>query len=400
LEEAMKLGIECLSDSVEVLSQVKKKRVALVGHPASVDQQLNHSLDIVKQHLGLNLTCAFGPQHGMHGDKQYNMEESPNYVHEGYKIPIYSLYGNIRRPTAAMMQDFDICLFDLQDVGCRIYTYVATLVYMMEACAAHGKAFYLLDRPNPVGRVVDGSYLLPEWKSFVGEVETPMQHGLTLGELGLWYINHAKLDLDFHVVAMEGYDPNKEAWPKKMPWVSPSPQLPGERPCRVYNGTVLLEATHLSEGRGTTLPLEILGAPELQVEKILSFIDDHFQHWSQYVGLRPCSFVPTFNKYQGELCRGIQIHVDTARYEHNNFRPYRLIAGVLKAIRQVQPEYPLWNNFHYEYEKERSPIHLLTGSTYFKDWVEDSSALANDFDQHLDRDGETWKQERESFLLY
>ncbi len=399
----MKCGIEVLLESPELLRQLEGRRVALVGHPASVDQKLNHSLHLLHHHPKVNLTCAFGPQHGMMGDKQYNMEESPTYVDQDTGVTVHSLYGDVRRPTDEMMQEFDTVLFDLQDVGCRIYTYVATLVYMLEACAQHGKSLWVLDRPNPVGRPMDGTFLEPQWLSFVGEVETIMQHGLTLGELALWYKEHKQLDMDLQVVNMQGYHPNTApgwGWDPTLPWVNPSPQIPNLSSCRVYNGTVLLEATHLSEGRGTTVPLQVLGAPQLQVDPMIQYVQDHFADWLKGSVLRKCFFVPFFNKHEHQLCEGLQIHVDVASYDHTKFKPYRLMAGLLKAIRQTQLDFQLWNDFHYEYEKDRSPIHLLTGSTFFKEWVDDSESSKEDFDARMQADITEWEKIRQPYLLY
>ncbi|MBC86290.1 MAG: hypothetical protein CL677_03845 [Bdellovibrionaceae bacterium] len=399
----MQLGIEVLLERSEWLNRLKGQRVALLGHPSSTNQKLQHTLELLMGHPEIELSCAFGPQHGMMGDKQYNMEESPTYEDQETGLRIHSLYGDVRRPTDAMMDEFDIVLVDLQDVGCRIYTYVATTIYMMEACAKKGKSIWILDRPNPVGRTMDGSFLSPEWMSFVGEVPTIMQHGLTLGELAQWYCDKEDLNLDLQVVPMEDYNPEQApgfGWPEPMPWVNPSPQLPNLESCRVYNGTVLLEATHLSEGRGTTIPLQVFGAPQLNANRLIKDLNENYAEWLGGSILRKCFFVPFFNKYEGQLCEGVQIHTDVSSYNHKEFRPYRLMAGIFKSLLSRDEGFDLWNDFHYEYEQDRSPTHLLTGSTFFKDWVDDPSSSVSDFNGYMDRDIKAWDEVRRSYMIY
>lgn len=399
----MLLGVEKLLQSNELLTQLEHKAVGLVAHPASVDKNLKHSLDLLKNQTNLNITCGFGPQHGMLGDKQYNMEESPHYTDNIYHMPIYSLYSETRRPTEEMLSNVDVVLFDLQDVGCRIYTYVATLIYMIEACSKWGKALWVLDRPNPIGRKVEGSYLEPEWKSFVGEVELPMRHGLTLGELAKWYIKSNKVNLNLKIVAMEGYNPETPGqwgWDESLPWVNPSPQIPYLRACRPYCGTVLLEATKFSEGRGTTNPLEVVGAPEFDSKSVISHFNNNFFNWGEGCQLKTTFFVPSFNKYQGELCEAIMIHTDNGSYDYDKFKPYRLMAGLFKSIKQVLKVDNLWAQFHYEYEKERLPIDLLTGSTFFREWVDSNTSKVSDLEEFLQPEENRWLEERRPFLIY
>ncbi len=396
----MNLGIDVFLNSKSHIDELIGKRVALLAHPASVNAQLKHSIDLLWACEPINLVCAFGPQHGITGDKQYNMDESEDFIDPKYNIPIYSLYGEHRRPTAKMMESFDVLLFDLQDVGCRIYTYVASLIYMIEACAQSNKPIWILDRPNPVGRKVEGSYLRPEWKSFVGEVELPMRHGLTLAELALWYKETQKLDVEINVIKMQGYDPQKIS-ESPVPWVNPSPQIPSLKTCRVYNGTVLLEGTHWSEGRGTTLPFELLGAPEFPAEALVKQLYALKPEWVEGCKLRPCYFTPTFNKHTSQLCSGLQIHTDDIIFEDHKFNPYRLMGLIFKAYKKISPQgATLWSQFHYEYEKDRRPIDLLSGSEYFANWVDDSEATPEDLEGYLHPDEARWTQERIPFLLY
>ena len=243
------------------------RRVALLAHPASVTADLTHSLDALAACGDIKLAAAFGPQHGLRGDKQDNMVESPDFNDPVHGIPVFSLYGEVRRPTEAMMDTFDVMLVDLQDLGCRIYTFITTLRYVLEAAAKHGKAVWVLDRPNPVGRPVEGLTLRAGWESFVGAGPMPMRHGLTLGELGAWFVRTLKLDVDYRVIEMQGWRPDAApgfGWPLgERAWINPSPNAPNLWMARAYAGTVMVEGTTLSEGRGTTRPLELFGAPDI-----------------------------------------------------------------------------------------------------------------------------------------
>ena len=269
----MKFGIDRLLADPALRAPLEGKRVALLAHPASVTENLTHSLDALAA-AGVNLTAAFGPQHGLRGDKQDNMVESPDFTDPVHHIPVFSLYGEVRRPTGQAMGTFDVLLVDLQDLGCRIYTFITTLLYVLEAAAAHGKAVWVLDRPNPAGRPVEGLILRSGWESFVGAGPLPMRHGLTLGELGHWFVDHFKLDVDYRVIEMEGYKPDDApgfGWPAdERIWINPSPNAPNLNMARAYAGTVMLEGTTLSEGRGTTRPLELFGAPDLDARALIA----------------------------------------------------------------------------------------------------------------------------------
>lgn len=409
----MKLGLENLLSDPRNLDLLKGKRVALLGHPASVDQKLRHSLDLLAQHSGINLTCAFGPQHGMRGEKQDNMIETEDYLDPVHKIPVFSLYGEVRRPTDKMMSNFDVLLVDLQDIGTRIYTYVTTLRYLLEACAAHQKQLWVLDRPNPVGRPIEGTYLRPGWESFVGAGPLVMRHGLTMGELAQWFKKSLNLDVALKVISMSGYKPEEGpgyGWPMgTLTWVNPSPNAPNVNMARAFPGTVLLEGATISEGRGTTRPLEVMGAPDLDHEQVLAIMhkmNDNFvaasrnKSWLAGATLRHCYFQPTFHKHSGLLCNGIQIHAEAPLYAHAEFRPYRLMALYFKSVRHLKPDYPIWRTFHYEYEKDRLAIDLLTGGTQFREWVDNKSSTMDDLESVLVKDETAWKQERQEFLLY
>lgn len=400
----MKFGIDQLLEDPSLQSQLAGRRVALLAHPASVLADLGHSLDALAALPGVDLACAFGPQHGLRGDKQDNMIESADYVDPGHGIPVFSLYGEVRRPTPAMLDCFDVILVDLQDLGCRIYTFITTLRYLLEEAARCGKSVWVLDRPNPIGRPVEGLALRPGWESFVGAGPLPMRHGLSLGELGHWFISHLQLDLDYRVVPMAGWRPEAapgHGWPLgERSWVNPSPNAPGLAMARCYPGTVMLEGTTLSEGRGTTRPLECFAAPGLDVAALLRRMHQLAPDWLAGCRLRPSWFEPCFHKHAGTLCAGLQIHVDDPAYDPAVFRPWRLQALAFKALRQLQPDYPLWRDFPYEYELERLAIDVINGSSLLREWVDDPAATPHDLDVLARRDEAAWLEERRDFMLY
>ncbi len=400
----MKLGIDRLLAEPQLARPLQGRRLALLGHPASVTGACTHSLDALMAVPGLRLSAAFGPQHGMRGDKQDNMVETRDETDPRHGIPVFSLYGEVRYPTAAMLDSFDVLLVDLQDIGTRIYTYVTTLAYVLDACAAAGKAVWVLDRPNPAGRPVEGSLLEPGWESFVGAGPLPMRHGLTLGELARWFAARRGLDLELEVVAMEGYAPDAapgHGWPLgEIPWVNPSPNAATLNMARCFPGTVLFEGTSLSEGRGTTRALELVGAPDLDFGRLLRRMQALAPAWLGGCWARPCWFEPSFHKHAGKLCSGVQIHTDGPFYDHAAFRPYRIAALILKAIRLEYPDYAIWREFPYEYERERLAIDLLCGGTFLRDWVDDPGALPGDLDARLGPDESAWLEERRGFLVY
>jgi uncharacterized protein YbbC (DUF1343 family) len=399
----MKFGIDRLLAEPALRSALHGKRLALVAHPASVTADLTHSIDALTRLDDLTLTAAFGPQHGLRGDKQYNMIESPTFDDPVYGIPVFSLYGEVRRPTAAMTDTFDVALIDLQDVGCRIYTFVTTLLYMLEAAAKHGKSVWILDRPNPAGRPIEGLRLRAGWESFVGAGPLPMRHGLTLGELAHWFVRTLRLSVDYKVIGMHGWQPQAApgfGWPLgERAWINPSPNAPNLWMARAYPGTVMVEGTTLSEGRGTTRPLELFGAPDIDARALLATMHKLAPQWLRGCRLRVCWFEPTFYKHVGKLCSGLQIHVEDPGYDHEAFRPWRLQALAFKALRQLQPDYPIWRDFPYEYET-RLAIDVINGSPLLREWVDDASATVADLEAAANKDERDWEQERAPFLLY
>jgi uncharacterized protein YbbC (DUF1343 family) len=400
----MQFGLDRLLSDPKLRAPLVGKRIGLLAHPASLTVDLRHALDALAACPDLNVTAAFGPQHGLRGDKQDNMVESPDYSDPVHGIPVFSLYGQVRRPTDAMMDAFDVLLVDLQDLGCRIYTFVTTLRYVLEAAAKHGKAVWVLDRPNPVGRPVEGLLLSPGWESFVGAAAMPMRHGMTLGELGGWFKHTLQLDVDYQVIGMEGWSPERApgfGWPiGERVWVNPSPNAPNLFMARAYAGTVMLEGTTLSEGRGTTRPLELFGAPDIDARAVIAEMQALAPDWLAGCRLRDCWFEPTFHKHVGKLCSGVQIHPEAPAYDHAAFRPWRLQALAFKAIRRLYPDYALWRDFPYEYEVGRLAIDVINGGPALREWVDDPATAAADLDAITRADEAAWLEERRPFELY
>ena len=398
---SVKFGIDRLLAEPELRKPLEGRRVALLAHPASVTEDLTHSLDALAA-AGVNLTAAFGPQHGLRGDKQDNMVESEDFTDPVHQIPVFSLYGEVRRPTGQMLSTFDTILVDLQDLGCRIYTFITTLLYVLEAAAETGKSVVVLDRPNPAGRPVEGLALREGWESFVGAGPIPMRHGLTLGELGQWFVDHFKLDVDYRVIDMQGWRPGEGpgfGWPDDRIWINPSPNAPNLNMARCYAGTVMLEGTTLSEGRGTTRPLELFGAPDIEPRRLVEEMRRLAPEWLQGCKLREVHFEPTFHKHVGKLCAGLQVHAEGRFYEHHAFRPWRLQALAFKAIRRLHPDYQLWRDFPYEYAFGRLPIDVINGSSLLREWV-DGDSTPDDLETLAMPDERDWEEQRKPYLRY
>jgi uncharacterized protein YbbC (DUF1343 family) len=386
----MKFGIDRLLAEPALRAPLQGKRVALLAHPASVTADLTHSLDALIACGDVNITAAFGPQHGLRGDKQDNMVESPDFTDPIHGIAVFSLYGEVRRPTGQMMG--------------RIYTFITTLRYILEAAAEHGKSVWVLDRPNPAGRPIEGLTLRAGWESFVGAGPMPMRHGLTLGELGLWFIKTLGLDVDYRVIEMEGYQPDAapgHGWPlNERIWINPSPNAPNLPMARAYAGTVMIEGATLSEGRGTTRPLEIFGAPDIDARAVMAEMRRFAPLWLAGCTLREIWFEPTFHKHVGTLCHGVQIHGEGAAYDHDAFKPWRVQALGFKAIRRLYPDYDLWRDFPYEYELGKLAIDVINGGPLLREWVDSPSSTPADLDAITIPDEQAWAAERAAFLLY
>ena len=401
----MKFGIDRLLEDETLRAPLAGQRVALLAHPASVTADLNHSLDALIA-TGIDVTAAFGPQHGIKGDKQDNMVETADETDPVHGIPVFSLYGEVRRPTGQSMGTFDTVLIDLQDLGCRIYTFITTLRYMLEAAAEHGKSVWVLDRPNPAGRPVEGLVLRDGWESFVGAGPMPMRHGLTLGEMGHWFIAHFNLDVDYRVIEMEGWHPDAApgfGWPlDDRIWINPSPNAANLNMARAYAGTVMLEGATLSEGRGTTRPLEIFGAPDIDARAVLSEMERLAPDWLTGCALREIWFQPTFHKHVGELCHGVHIHAEGAAYQHKLFKPWRLQSLAFKAIRRLYPDYALWRgkDFAYEYTEDVLAIDVINGSPLLREWVDDPNSEPGDLGKMTVKDEAAWVDQRSASLIY
>ncbi|ABF53359.1 Uncharacterized conserved protein UCP016719 [Sphingopyxis alaskensis RB2256] len=396
-------GIDRLLADPDLRKPLEGRRVALLAHPASVTADLTHSLDALVA-AGVKVSAVFGPQHGVRGDLQDNMMESPDFTDPVYGVPCFSLYGEVRRPTGQSMHTFDVMLVDLQDLGCRIYTYVTTLLYVLEAAAQHGKAVWVLDRPNPAGRPVEGTRLRPGWESFVGAGPMVMRHGLTMGEMGHWFVRHFGLDVDYRVIEMEGWAPEGPGfgWPMERVWINPSPNAANVNMARAYAGTVMVEGATLSEGRGTTRPLELFGAPDIDAKAVIAEMQRLAPEWLSGCKLRDIWFQPTFHKHVGQLSSGVHIHAEGAWYDHSSFRPWRVQALGFKAIRSLYPDYPIWRglDFKYEYTDDVLAIDVINGGPGLREWVDDARAGPGDLDALALPDEAAWQEEIADLLIY
>jgi len=347
------------------------RRIGLVCHPASVDSHLRHAAALIHVDDRFDLRALFGPQHGIRGDTQDNMVEWAGFTDPLTGLRAHSLYGEHRRPTPDMLEGLDALVIDLQDVGARYYTFVWTLLLCLEAAADHGVAVMVLDRPNPLGGLREGTVLDMAWISFVGLADIPMRHGSTIGELARWFVARFKLDVELHVIGMEQARRSHLFGQTGLPWVMPSPNMPTPETALVYPGQCLLEGTSLSEGRGTTRPFEIFGAPGLDPEALAGELNARDLPGAV---LRPLYFEPTFQKHAGRLCGGAQIHVTDPVI----FRPVRTTLEILTAVRRLAPEVLSWNPPPYEYETEKLPIDILAGGPGLRIAV-DSGADPLDF---------------------
>ena len=394
----MKTGFEVFIEDQKKRAALQNQRVAYLGNHASVNSQLIHSLDVLKDQNDLQLTCLFSPQHGWQGAEQANMIESHHTVVQN--LPVFSLYTHkTRKMTSDQLNHFDVLLIDLQDVGCRVYTFVTTMIYALHSCAKNNKSLWILDRPNPVGRQIEGSLVQDDFRSVVGAWKYPMRYGLTMGELAKMYVSLEKLKIDLNVVLMENYNPY-EGWPESRTWISPSPNMTGVECARCYSGTVLLEGTHFSEGRGTTAPLKIFGFPNMRTPEILSFMNHECPSIFDGCKVRSCFFKPTFDKFKDQSCSALQFHADNHHYHEDLFRPYRIMSLFLKAVRTVHSDYDWLLPPPYEYEYEKWPIDLLSGDSFLREWIQNSNAIYSDLDEKLSKSEKQWKECIQPFYIY
>jgi uncharacterized protein YbbC (DUF1343 family) len=372
---------------------LRTERLGLVCHPASLDRRLIHSADRLCEVVSKRLVALFGPQHGARGEKQDNMIESDDYRDPRLGLPVYSLYANLREPTEEMLRGIDVLLVDLQDVGTRVYTFVSTMVACLRAAARFGRKVVVLDRPNPIGGMqVEGLVLDPGFRSFVGELPIPMRHGLTMGELAGFANHELKLSCELEVIPMRAWRRSHDWGDLGLHWVAPSPNIPTLASAICYPGSVMFEGTNLSEGRGTTQPFEIIGAPFIEPVR---WIEAAMSHRLRGVHLRAVYFEPTFHKWQGQLCAGVHIHVlDRARFE-----PYRTALVLLASARQLWPREFAWREPPYEYEYERMPIDLIAGTKVVREGLTEGTGLGS-INQTARVDAAFFRKLRRSYMLY
>lgn len=385
----VKLGLECLLDS----GVLRGRRVGLVSNPASVDGDLRQTANRLAADGEIQLGALFGPQHGFHSDVQDNMVETRDGYDEIRHVPVYSLYGDTREPTAEMLRELDVLVIDLQDVGCRVYTFVYTMAHCLTAARRHGIDVLACDRPNPIGgTAVEGPLLTHGFESFVGMYPIPLRHGLTIGELARLFNEEFGIGARLDVIPMEGWRRDMYADDTSLPWVMPSPNMPTLDTAVVYPGTVLFEGTTLSEGRGTTRPFEIVGAPWVMAERLADAMN---RLNLPGVFFRPVTFEPTFQKHARLRCGGCQIHVlDRAR-----FRPVKTAIALICAFRASDPERFRWRDPPYEYEHEKLPIDILAGSTALRNAI-DSGESADDIARSWEAGIDSFTAIRERCRLY
>jgi uncharacterized protein YbbC (DUF1343 family) len=385
----VRLGSDVLLSS----SRLRGRRVGVVCNHASLDRGFRHIVDRLAAEDAVTLAAIFGPQHGFRSDVQDNMIETPHRDDPGRRVPIYSLYSETREPTAEMLRGLDALVVDLQDIGARIYTYIYTMANCLRACARHGVPVIVCDRPNPIGGVeVEGASLVPGWESFVGQFPIPMRHGMTMGELARLFNGHFGIGAPLEVVTMEGWQRDMFADATGLPWVMPSPNMPTLDTAIVYPGTVLFEGVLVSEGRGTTRPFELIGAPWIEAERFaramnsLSLPGVHF---------RPAVFEPTFQKHAKQACGGCQIHVTDRRA----FRPVLTGVALIEMSRRADPARFAWRQPPYEYEHDKLPIDILAGSDRLRQQIE-SDVPATAIAATWRGDEQAFRALRRSFLLY
>ena len=374
-------------------ADLKGKRLGLLSNQASTDRNRVHARVLLQQRFGSHLTCLFSPQHGFFCEKQDNMIESGHEIDRLTGLPLFSLYGESRKPSKAMFDQLDVLLVDLVDVGTRVYTFLYTMAYCLEAAAEFGKRVVVLDRPNPVGGVaVEGNILDPGCASFVGLYPLPMRHGLTFGELALYVNQEFHLGADLQVVPMRGWNRSMLSRDTGFPWVFPSPNMPTPETALVYPGQVIWEGTNISEGRGTTLPFELVGAPFWEHDLILQALAK-----TDLPGcfLRPLVFEPTSGKWTGQACVGFQLHVTDAQ----TFLPYRTSLALLQAVLQLYPEDFRYKEPPYEYEYERLPMDLILGDQKVRKALEAGQPL-KELEAGWQEGLQEFKDVRMKYLLY
>jgi uncharacterized protein YbbC (DUF1343 family) len=387
----VKIGLEVLLESK--LSLLEGLRVGLIVHPASINSRFEHAADLFHQNERLKLTALFGPQHGIRGETQDNMIEWQTFTDSRTGLPAYSLYGETRKPTAEMLKDLDALVFDVQDVGTRVYTFIYTMALAMEASREHGKKFIVLDRPNPInGTHIEGNIHEAEFCSFVGMYPLPMRHGLTVGELALLFNKQFGINCDLEVVRMENWQRSMFYEETELPWVLPSPNIPTIDTAVVYPGAVMIEGTQVSEGRGTTKPFEMIGAPYVKPYDLIAELSkDHLPG----VVFRPMHFQPTFHKFAGEICGGLQLHVT----DRTTFKPVITSIRILSAIHKLYPNDFDWKQPPYEYVFDKLPFDVINGSANVCEQIMSGASVA-DIEAGWREPLEDFAELRNPYLLY
>ena len=387
----MKLGLEALLESK--LDLLDGKRVGLIVNPASINSHFEHAADLFHRHPQIQLTALFGPQHGIRGETQDNMIEWQTFRDPRTGIPAYSLYGETRKPTGEMLEDIDVLVFDIQDVGTRVYTFNYTMALAMQAAREHGKRFIVMDRPNPInGTQIEGNILEPEFQSFVGMFPIPMRHGMTIGELAMMFNIEFGIGCELEIVKMGGW--RREMWydDTQLPWVMPSPNIPTVDTAIVYPGCVVIEGTNISEGRGTTRPFELIGGAYIDPYEL---IDELKKDNLPGLVYRAVHFQPTFHKFAGELCGGIQIHVT----DRGKFKPVITGVAIINAIRRLYPEQFRWKEPPYEYVHDRLPFDVINGGDGIRKQIEAGASTA-EIESRWSDGLDNFATKRQRYLLY
>lgn len=374
--------------------KLKGTRAGLLVHPASVNRKLEHTVSILLKSKKISLKALFGPQHGIRGETQDNMIEWEGFKDKATGLPVYSLYGRTRKPEKRMLKDIDVLVIDLQDVGSRYYTFIWTMELCMEACQEMEKSVVILDRPNPIGGLIaEGPVLDESFRSFVGQRPLPVRHGMTIAEIGLYLKAEFYPTLDLEVLPMSGWERKDWFDETELPWVMPSPNMPIPDTAIVYPGMCLLEGTNLSEGRGTTRPFEIFGAPYIKPDSLVNRLNEYKLPG---VIFRPLFFQPTFQKHVGKLCGGAQMHI-TSR---ERFKPFKTGVAVIKSAHDLYPEDYQWKQPPYEYETEKMPIDILSGTDRLRKDMESGRSLNSMEEWWKEECGQFNKHVRRKYLIY
>ena len=381
------------SDLLLASSRLKGARVGIVCNHASLDRGFLHIVDRLAAAPDVTLAAIFGPQHGFRSDVQDNMIETPHADDPARRVPVYSLYSETREPTAAMLAGLDFLIIDLQDIGARIYTYIYTMANCLRASARHGVRVIVCDRPNPIGGTdVEGALLVEGFESFVGQFPIPMRHGKTIGELARLFNEHFAIGASLEIVQMEGWRREMYSDATDLPWVMPSPNIPTLDTAIVYPGTVLFEGILISEGRGTTRPFELIGAPWIEAESFARQMNALKLPGAYF---RPAVFEPTFQKHAKQTCGGCQIHVT----DRQQFQPVLVGVALIAMFHQVDAARFAWRQPPYEYEHDKMPIDILAGSATLRGQIE-SGTSARDIAASWKKDEESFRKLREPYLLY